>query len=356
MMKGEKTPRIVHRPMKHASPSVLVSIVLLACSRDRPTPPPPPSTLTSASAATSAAALGTLTPEGRQRLLDAMFPLIGAHYVSPDLGASTVQTLRDHLTRGDYASVSVEDDFARRLTDDVRAVTHDLHFRVRYRAPGTPDGMTPERRAELEVEARHGIHSVERLANGVALLKLDSFLEPPDSQALRNAYASAMREVADARVLVLDLRDNYGGDPTTVAFAMSYLFDPTPVHLNDIWSRDEDVTWQNWTRRDLPGPRFGGHKPVFVLVSRQTISGGEEAAYDLQAQKRAIVVGERTAGAANPSPRFDLGDGFAIFIPSARAINPITHTNWEGTGVQPDVTVDAADAETMALSLAADAG
>lgn len=342
--------------MNHASPSVLVVLVLLACSRSDPTPPPSAFASASVSASASGAALGTLTPERRQRVLDTMFPLIRAHYVSPDLGASTVQALQDHLARGDYASLSVEDDFARRLTVDLRAVTHDLHFRVRYRAAGTPEVVTPERRAELEVESRHGIHSVERLANGVALLKIDSFLEPPDSQALRNAYASAMGEVADARALVLDLRDNYGGDPTTVTFAMSYLFDSTPVHLNDIWSRDEDVTWQNWTRRDLPGRRFGGHKPVFVLVSRRTISGGEGAAYALQAQKRAIVLGEPTAGAANPAPRFDLGDGFVVFIPSARAINPITHTNWEGTGVQPDIAVDPADAMKMALSLAADAG
>ena len=150
---------------------------------------------------------------------------------------------------------------------------------------------------------------------------------------------------------------NYGGDPRTVAYMLSYLFDPAPVHVNDIWSRDENVTWKNWTQRDVPGKRFGGHKPLFVLVSKRTVSGGEEAAYDLQAQKRAVVIGETTVGAANPAPPYDVGDGFRVYIPVARAINPITHTNWEGTGVQPDVAVDATDALNVALSLAAaDAG
>jgi hypothetical protein len=325
----------------------LLAFSLLACSRGRPAP----------AGGSDAAPVGTLTAERRLRVLDEMLPRIRAHYVFPDLGATAAQALQDHQAHGDYESLSVEDDFARRLTDDLRAVTHDIHFRVRYRAGGqAPEEMTPERRAELEVEARHGVHSVERLADGVARLKLDSFLDPPDSPALQKAYADAMSEVADARALVLDLRDNYGGDPRTVAFMLSYLFDPTPVHVNDVWSRDEDVTWQNWTQRNVPGRRFGGHKPIFVLVSRRTVSGGEEAAYDLQAQKRALVLGEATAGGANPSPRFDLGDGFVVFIPSARAINPITHTNWEGTGVQPDVAVDSADALKVALSLAADAG
>jgi hypothetical protein len=345
--------------MKVCSPA-LFAVALLACARSSPSPSASAASGSSASAEppADAAPVGTLTSEGRQRVIDAMLPLVRAHYVFPDLGVTTAAALQEHAAHGDYAAFSVENDFAQRLTDDLRAVTHDLHFRVRYRRPGppAPEVMTPERRAELEVEARHGVHSVERLPNGVAVLKLDSFLDPPDSPALRKSYADAMSEIADARALVLDLRDNYGGDPRTVAYMLSYLFDATPVHVNDIWSRDQNVTWQNWTERNVPGKRFGGRKPIFVLVSKRTISGGEEAAYDLQAQKRAIVLGEVTAGGANPSPRFDLGDGFAVFIPSARAINPITHTNWEGTGVQPDIAVDAADALKMALSLAADAG
>jgi len=326
---------------------------LLDCSR-RPTPQG--DTTTTADAAADATPAGTLTEARRQQVVTAMLPLVEAHYVIRDLGVSSAAAVREHMARGDYAGLTREQDFAQRLTDDLRAVTSDLHFRVRYRPVGWTEPMTPERQGELAVEARHGIASVDHLAGGVALLKIDSFREPPDAPALQQAYAEAMTAVADAPALVLDLRDNYGGDPTTVAFAMSYFFDPTPVHINDIWSREEDVTWQNWTRRNLPGKRFGGHKPVFVLVSKRTISGGEEAAYDLQTQKRALVLGETTAGAANPAPPFDLGDGFKVFVPVARAINPITQTNWEGKGVIPDVAVAPTEAVKLALSLASDAG
>jgi len=41
-------------------------------------------------------------------------------------------------------------------------------------------------------------------------------------------------------------------------------------------------------------------------------------------------------------------------VPFARAINPTTHTNWEGTGVEPDVKVSAADAPDTAKKLAAE--
>ncbi len=339
------------------SVAILVAVAgSLACSRRSPAAAGAGAEAEAASVAPAASPPGTLTAEQRQRLLDAMTALIRAHYVFPDKGIAAADALQAHQAHGDYAAITMEDDFAQRLTDDLRALTHDRHFRVRHRQAGAPAPVSSERQAELEVEARHGIHSVERLAGGVVLLKVDSFLEPPDNPGLRKAYADTMTPIADAPALVLDLRDNYGGDPTTVAFFLSYFFDAQPVHVNDIWSRDENHLWQNWTSRDVPGKRFGARKPMFVLVSKETISGGEEAAYDLQTQKRALVLGETTAGAANPAPPFELEGGFRIHIPTARAINPITHTNWEGTGVLPDVRVDPADAVKAALSRAADAG
>jgi C-terminal processing protease CtpA/Prc len=176
------------------------------------------------------------------------------------------------------------------------------------------------------------------------VVRIDSFRQGADVPGVAAAYASRMSQVADARALILDLRENHGGDPSAVALLLSYLFEPPPVHLNDIWWRDDGSTWQLWTRAHVEGKRFGGKKPVFVLTSRRTFSGGEEAAYDLQVQKRATLVGETTGGGANPAPLHKLDENFALAIPSGRAINPVTYTNWEGTGVVPDVAVDAAAA------------
>ena len=41
-------------------------------------------------------------------------------------------------------------------------------------------------------------------------------------------------------------------------------------------------------------------------------------------------------------------DHFYAFIPNGQAMNPYTHKNWEGTGVQPDVAIGAADALKVA--------
>ena len=68
-------------------------------------------------------------------------------------------------------------------------------------------------------------------------------------------------------------------------------------------------------------------------------SGAEEFTYNLKNLKRATIVGETTGGGAHPVDMHIINDHFGISIPYGRAVNPVTNTNWEGTGVEPDVKV-----------------
>ena len=212
--------------------------------------------------------------------------------------------------------------------------------------PG-PSGSVPSEADQLAIF--RSLSSAERLPSNVARLVINGFM--PVDQA-RAGAAELMSKVADADALIIDLRDNGGGDPDTVALVASYLFDTTPVHLNDLRLHDEGMTASSWTLRDVPGKRFGAKKPIYVLTSRQTISGGEELAYDLQSSHRAKVIGETTAGAANAGTVHALNARFAMFVPGASPINPFTKTNWEGKGVEPDVKVAAAQALDVAKKLA----
>jgi retinol-binding protein 3 len=161
-----------------------------------------------------------------------------------------------------------------------------------------------------------------------------------------------MAFVAHTDALIFDLRDNGGGDPAMVAFIASYLFD-RHTHLNDLYNRRENSTEQYWTLPYVPGERLP-KQPVFVLTSSHTFSGAEEFCYDLKTQKRATIVGETTGGGAHPVGGHTVADYFMIGVPFAKAVNPVTKTNWEGTGVEPDVKVSAADALTTAEKLAAE--
>ena len=159
-----------------------------------------------------------------------------------------------------------------------------------------------------------------------------------------------MSFVAHTDAVIFDLRENGGGDPAMVTFIASYLFDK-PTHLNDLYNRKEDSTQQFWTLSYVPGERLA-KQPVFVLTSKRTFSGAEEFSYNLKNQKRATVVGETTGGGAHPVDGHSVADYFTVMVPFAKAVNPISKTNWEGTGVDPDAKTSAADALSTAQKLA----
>jgi hypothetical protein len=120
----------------------------------------------------------------------------------------------------------------------------------------------------------------------------------------------------------------------------SYFFDE-PTHLNDFFIREGNTTQQFWTSAHVSGKRMS-NVPVYVLTSQRTFSAAEEFTYDLKNLKRATIVGETTGGGAHPVESHFLADVHLLArIPFGRAVNPITGTNWEGTGVTPDIQVPA---------------
>ena len=188
-----------------------------------------------------------------------------------------------------------------------------------------------------------GFEKVERLSGNVGYLKLNGFMEPQTGAG--EIAAAAMSFLSNTDALIIDLRQNRGGSPNMVALLSTYLFAGPPVHLNDISFRTPEGNRINqlWTLPYVPGKRYV-NKEVYILTSNLTFSAGEGFAYNLQAQKRAITVGETTGGGANPGGGVRLHDHFTVFIPTGQAINPVTKTNWEGKGVAPDIAVPAEQA------------
>ena len=294
----------------------------------------------------------------RQRVIDGAIADLDSFYVFPDVAKRIADSLHARLGRGAYDAYPNAMSFAFRLNDDVRAIGHDKHMRVDYsarplpvqQASSTPSPEVVARRQRQMDEMNCGFVKAEQLEGNIGYLKFNAFADPELCAATASA---AMTFLAGTRALIIDLRDNGGGSPAMVSYVASYLFSQR-THLNDLWTRRTNKTEEFWTRDSLPGRRFGGEKPVFVLTSTHTFSGGEEFAYDLKSIKRATLVGETTGGGAHPVSGHRIDEHFMIGVPFARAINPTTHTNWEGTGVEPDVKVPAADALTTAEKLARD--
>jgi hypothetical protein len=294
----------------------------------------------------------------RAQVIDRVLAALTASYVFPDVAAKMVATIRDPTQAARYEAITSAIRFAELLTADLQAISHDKHLRVLYRATGVPDDgphngpPTEAERARSHAMAQRtnaGFVKIERLPGNIGYLRLDQFLAPDDAGP---PAAAAMNFIADTDALILDLRENHGGEPASVSLLVSYLYaDTDRVHINDIYWHPDGTTQEFWTVSSLSGRRYPG-KPVYVLIGHETFSGGEECAYDLQSLKRATLVGEVTGGGANPGGPVKVAAHFAVFVPMGRAVNPVTGANWEGVGVKPDIAAPAAKALDVAYRAA----
>lgn len=318
-------------------PSVLVVLLLAAAPL--------------APAQTGSPNAGRLDGATRDRIIDKALALLDEHYVFPDVATRMADAVRQSQRRREYDGISDTDVFRARFEEDLQRVSRDKHLSVIYSAAPTPGPRKEDASAELdrarlgEMLARqnHCFERVERLAGNIGYIDLRCF-GPPD--LIAETAAAAFTFVGHTSAVIVDLRENMGGDPAGVALVCSYVFE-TPTHVNDVYYRRENRTQEFWTAASVAGRRLGG-RAVYVLTSSRTFSAGEEFAYDLQQLKRATVVGEVTGGGAHPVRPYRIDEHFAIGVPFARSINPITRANWEGTGVSPDEAVPAREALTTA--------
>jgi retinol-binding protein 3 len=299
----------------------------------------------------------------RTRVLDGVARRLTEWYVYPDVAKKMIEALRGHQAKGDYDAITDGYKLARAISDDLHAVSRDGHLVVECvpeplpreeRDPPPLDAEPPpvdERMRDHMLRDNCGFEKVERLEGNIGYLKFNFFGRPAVCGPTATA---AMNFLAHVDALIVDLRDNGGGDPRMVAWISSYLFDAR-THLNDLYERKRNKTVEFWTHGDAPGPKLGGKVPVYVLTAKRTFSGAEEFTYNLKNLKRATIVGETTGGGAHPTAGLRVDDHFIIGVPFARAVNPITRTDWEGSGVAPDVKVAADQALDVAKKLAADA-
>lgn len=289
---------------------------------------------------------GDIDAATRTQTIESISKYMVDTYVDEAVGKKAASMLHANLKSGKYESLSDGAAFARTLTEDLNSVCHDAHLRVRYSEEKLPERKKADEASQAEIArqqentrlANAGFEKVERLVGNIGYLHIRGFFDP--KEVVRPCQA-AFDFLKNTDALIIDLRDNGGGSPEAVQIVCSYLFDK-PTHLNSLYFREGNETLEFWTKK-VKGAKFL-NKDVYVLVSKRTGSGAEECTYNLQTQKRAMILGENTWGGANPGGVVRINDHFGVFIPVGKAINPITKTNWEGTGVTPDVRVAPADA------------
>ena len=274
--------------------------------------------------------------------LDRLFP-------DRDRGERLQQALRERFGE-DMREVNAE------LCAEIETAAHAFsrHFELEYVEAGSlvpdrdPPGWPPQDPGEVSLRAG-SVGEVRRLPGGVGVLALDSL----DNVHLAAPYLeAAFALLRGSRGVVLDLRRNGGGDPGTVALVLDWLLGEQPTHISDVIYRDRTRQW--WTTGRLGAPALPPGTPVAVLLSGRTFSSGEALAYHIQSQGRARLVGERTPGAADHITPVRVTNDVRAMVPEAVVRDAVSGSNWEGTGVVPDVACDAAEALDAALEVLCD--
>ncbi len=285
----------------------------------------------------------------RATVIQDVIRLAEEKHVYPEVGVKIAHQLQKRLEAGEYVDVADESTLALRLTLELRSISGDHHWSVTYDPKGAAEQVDPENEADesrmaryLEVarKTNYGFERVERLKGNIGYIDLRHFY--PSEHGGETAVA-AMNLVAHCDALIIDLRQNHGGYPSMVQLITSCLLDPRPRHINTFYYRPTNDTQQFWTLPYVPGKRRPDI-PVYLLISSVTASGAEEFAYNLQHMKRATLIGETSAGAAHPVAKEIVQGTFDVRLPYGRPINPITGSDWEGTGVRPDIAVPAEEA------------
>lgn len=298
----------------------------------------------------SAKPLDALT---REIVVEELSYLFEDSYVDAKVGRKSADYILQQLASDRYSNIIDNAEFARQLTVDLQSINHDKHVRVfapQFTGPTEANGKEENQQQALsqtEVEDNYGFREAKVLPGNIGYLDFRYF---SGEQAAGKTAAAALKQLEDTDAIIFDMRQNGGGNPHMVRFICSYFF-TKKTHLNSLYWRMGDRTEEFWTLDKVPGKKRPDI-PVFILTSKKTFSGAEEFAYNFQTQKRGIVVGETTGGGANPGGRFPVSAGYSVFVPTGKAINPVTDTNWEGVGVKPDVEIDSDLALDKALELA----
>lgn len=279
--------------------------------------------------------------------VDAVADAIADHYFDAARGQRIADDLRRDADAGRFDALQDPVALADDLTARLRPL--DRHFRVRWSADGdAPIAGAPGPRRPMEPSTSGGIVKVEVLPGNIGYLQLDQFahFDFDDAQApARKAIDAALAQLSATDSMIVDVRNNHGGSPHMVGYLVSAFVAASADPYNRFHTRTR-------TFSEAPAKRYAHPRtdvPLYVLINAKTGSAAESFAYTLKSAGRATVIGQPSAGAANPGGIIDIGDGFSVFVSNGTPINPNTGGNWEATGVAPDVAVAPETALDVAL-------
>ena len=294
-------------------------------------------------------------------ILQNVFKIIADNYVYPDRGTAMINNLKKQSEIGKYKDNTNPNDFAAVLTIDIKAIYNDRHIRINYDPKLENDivAFTSSKKGADQVNNNDSLkdvkqnfyfRKVEILPSNIGYVEFTNFAKPNASAS--KTVNAVMQFVSHTDALIIDLRNNFGGNSLMANEILSYFF-RTKTYLGRSFNKIEN----KWKDEFVENKKSitGGivlSVPVYILTSKRTYSAAEGFAYFLQNFKNATIIGDTTRGGAHLTRSFSLGNGFVAFIPYLRTENANTKTDWEGMGVIPQVRANESKALMTAQKIA----
>jgi len=297
-----------------------------------------------------------INTEEKKELIRLLCNRLDSVYLYPENVSKIRKYLNKKIVHGDYTYYKTNTDFAIQLDKDLKYITNDKHMGLVY-DPKKSEEMIKEPNKNYytsEVledlrEKNFEFRELKILDGNVGYLDLREFC--PVKYAGETAIA-AMNFLANCNAIIIDLRNNGGGDDNMVQFLLSYFLD-ADIQFATSYNRFTNSYYTSQTLAYVPGKKLY-NTPLYLLTSKSTFSGAEAFSYYLKFMKRATLIGENTGGGENPVEIQVLHKNYIAYIPAVKIINSISKTNirWETIGVKPDIQTDSKDAFYIAQTKA----
>jgi hypothetical protein len=289
----------------------------------------------------------------KKEIVETISQLLEDNYVYPDLGEKFGEKFIEIFELGEFDTITDAKEFGETVTAALQKIMNDKHVKFRLiEASDLGENKAgslhhPVRLYHLGQTEHLGFLRLDWIEEEIGYMDFRRFYSPTEAKKM---LVGAIKFLSRANAIIIDLRNNQGGSADMIPLLSSYFLEH-PTQLSGTYFRQDDITLEIWTLEKIEGERLLD-VPLFILTAKNTFSAAESFAYDMKVRNRATLVGDSTKGGAHSVDLFKIGDQFEIYISTARAVNPVTGSNWEGIGVIPDVLVPAESALDSAIILA----
>ncbi|MBI5856591.1 MAG: S41 family peptidase [Sphingobacteriales bacterium] len=273
--------------------------------------------------------------------------LLKENYIFPQKVTEVRESLISKLNDGSYKSATNLEQFLNEVNTDLERTTEDKHVNISFGPARVKQiikekqndnktvPLTKEWLEKLNYE-NFRLRKVEWLDGNIGYFR---FLNFTDLQVAKESIVGAMNFIRHSNAIILDLRDNGGGSSETLSFVLSY-FLKSSLKVGEFHYRKNNRVEEIRIPNDPVVKKVPDNVPVYILVSKRTASAAEGLVSNLQAFKRATIIGENTKGEGNPGELFVINEQLYVLIPTAISVSAVPgRKSVQGVGATPDIAI-----------------